>query len=220
MIEITIDKKDYNSSNDYIIYGNNVVKLDHNTKKSVGQEEAKDMSITYFGLISLISIPVLIGTLMEESTGSLMEESTGSFLGVLLFIGSIFFLFSLIIIMTMVYDSNLKFNGKVAEEIKVEEYKIVKKYTPENLALLHSALDEKAIYPKETHNTINNAIDAIIQNAQIEKEKTIRLENEKEQIAKEILKKNTTDADMTIIDSWDKVSREIVQSNNNFVNNV
>ena len=208
MIEVTIDKKDYNSSNDYIVYGNNVVKLDHNTKKSVGKEEAKDMSIMYFGLIFLTSFPVLIGTLMEESTNS--------FLGVfLLFMGLIFFIFSLIIIMTMVCNNHLKFNGKVAEEIKVEEYKIVKKYTPENLGLLHSALDEKAIYPKETHNTINKAIDAIIKNAHFEKEEMIRLEKEKEQIAKEILKKNTTDADMTIVNSWNEVTKKILQNDSN-----
>lgn len=204
MVEIDIDKRNYNSSDNYrTVSGNRVVRLNHSSKKWTFHREFNKHFVYSLFIVGVVTIPLALHPSIVGSDNPLLK-SLLFILGFCSFIGILTFSAMMIIL-----SDSISIEADVLTEINGEEYKTVEKYTPENLSLLHTALDEKEIYPEETHDAIDSAINAIIKKSQDKKEENNKLEIEKGKIVKEIVKENDYGIYDPIIGSWNEATRRI-----------
>ena len=204
MVDFSMDKRKYNSSdNYYTVSGDRVVRLNHSSKEWTFTKEFNKYFVSSVFIVGLVTIPLALNPSIVGSDNLLLQ--------VLLFILGFCSFNGILVFSTMmiILRNSISLEADVLTEINGEEYKTVEKYTPENLSLLHTALDEKEIYPEETHDAIDSAINAIIKKSQDKKEENNKLEIEKEKIVKEIVKENNYDTYDTIIDSWNEATRKI-----------
>lgn len=210
-VRISVDKKDYDPLVDYYDARNNTIaRIDHSSKRSWARELSKTPIVPTILIVSIIIIGLMINILIKESNNEIFLEDR-YFKVVWLFVlsplGAIFLtLFSLVL-----YINDLCFNAHKITEISSDQYNMVKKYTPENLELLHTAFNEKEIQSETTHDAIDNAINAIIQNAQNIKDESNRVKKPKEITIEEKTEENNVYD--TINSSWNDVTKKIVEKN-------
>ena len=210
-VRISVDKKNYDPLVDYYDASNNTIaRIDHSSKRSWAKELSKMPIVPAILIISSITIVVMTILLIKESNNEIILEDRYITLAYLFIFSPLSFIFFTLFSLFL-YINNLCFNAHKITEISSDQYNMVKKYTPENLELLHTAFNEKEIQSETTHDAIDNAINAIIQNAQNIKDESNRVKKPKEITIEEKTEENNVYD--TINSSWNDVTKKIVEKN-------
>ena len=210
-VRISVDKKNYDPLVDYYDASNNTIaRIDHSSKRSWAKELSKMPIVPAILIISSITIVVMTILLIKESNNEIILEDRYITLAYLFIFSPLSFIFFTLFSLFL-YINDLCFNAHKITEISSDQYNMVKKYTPENLELLHTAFNEKEIQSETTHDAIDNAINAIIQNAQNIKDESNRVKKPKEITIEEKTEENNVYD--TINSSWNDVTKKIVEKN-------
>lgn len=210
-VRISVDKKDYDPLVDYYDARNNTIaRIDHSSKRSWARELSKMPIVPAILIISSIIIVAMTILLIKESNNEIILEDRYITLAYLFIFSPLTFIFFTLFSLFL-YINDLCFNAYKITEINNNQYNMVKKYTPENLEILHTALNEKEIQAEVTHEAIDNAINAIVQHAQNTKDESNRVKKPKEIIIEEKTEENNVYD--TINSSWNDVTKKIVEKN-------